>query len=147
MKRPTRITLTLLGIAASVGLGSQISQVGHRIKLKKPTEKRWISTKCSMTFEPIALENGWIRFQCEGCGELYDTAPFGEPSEEAVKHMQHMTPSPTPTKPLQEGYRRVKCAKCGQEYDAPLCGCIPTPLTKEQEKHLHLKPDLANVQK
>jgi len=65
-------------------------------------------------------------------------APPVQERQEAPPPQITVCPTPAPKKPLREGYRRDKCRKCGQEYDAPIDdGCIDTPLTKEEEKHLH----------
>jgi hypothetical protein len=96
MKRPTRITFALLGIAASVGLGSLIVSPWR--------EPLYVCCDTPITLAPVSvcptpapkkpLCEGHARFTCEKCGQEYD-ACSGETSDEELKQVkkhEHLSP-------------------------------------------------------
>jgi hypothetical protein len=87
MNRPKKITLTLLGVAASMGLGSLIAARPWGAT----TGRCWERAASAPSPSPAPknpLQEGYRRIKCERCGQEYDVSEYEGiyPSEEEKKH-------------------------------------------------------------
>lgn len=113
MNRPKKITLALLGIAASVGIASVLC-LWSRIAspYQAPGQHRYIIHR-------------------SGGGSIPDHLTLPE--------LPSVCPTPAPKKPLSPWDIRIKCKRCGEEYDRPArCTFMPS---NEEIKHLHITPE------
>ncbi len=114
MNRPKKIILTLLGIAASVGIASVLC-MGRRI--------------VSSPYQAPGQQRHTIHYSGGGSTPDHLTLP----------EIPSACPTPAPKKPLSQWDIRVKCKRCGEEYDRPArCTFMPS---KQDMKHLHITPE------
>ena len=122
MNKSKKVTLTLLGIAASVGLGSLIASSCRQEPQEDPLftwcPPRRVDT--AATPAPSPRPDPFVG----GCN-------WG---------MSIKVATPTPKKPLKEGYERIKCDKCGEVYDRSTLVCSFTA-TDEERRHFHSTPE------
>ncbi len=119
MNKSKKVTLTLLGIAASVGLGSLITTSWRQVPLVEAARELSdadspISGVASISCPPIRVDS-------------------------VTSASISISPTPAPEKPLREGCARFTCEKCGQEYDA-CSGETSNEEIKQVKKHEHLSP-------